>query len=320
LDEESCKYTAFAVPGRGLFEYTRVIFGLKNGPAILQRLVDSLFGPKYEPVFCYLDDLIVLSESFEHHIQLLQSVLRILIESNLSINFKKSVFAVPETVFLGFKVSKEGIAIDHDRIIPLLNVPAPTNRKKVKSFVSAASFYRKHIKDFAAAPLNKLTSPKTPFLWTLDCQNSFEALKRCLVSGPILANSISGGRYVVEYYASNCAALYQWQKDEKRLISYASKKFTDSQIRCWSTLEKELAALLWSIDEKFRPFIEFSEFDVVTDNYALSWVKNLKNPTGKLARWSYRLQQYDFKICHNLRRERIISSLIFFQEWTMSSL
>ena len=85
--------------------------------------------------------------------------------------------------------------------------------------------------------------------------------------------------------------LYQIQDGEREVIAYASKKFTEQQRRSGSTLEKEVASLLWNIDEKFRPYLEYETFDVYTDNYALSWLKNLKNPNGKLARLPYRLQQ-----------------------------
>ena len=59
LDEESKKYTAFAVPGSGLWQFKRMPFGLTNAPATFQRLIDALFGPEMEPhVFGYLDDII----------------------------------------------------------------------------------------------------------------------------------------------------------------------------------------------------------------------------------------------------------------------
>jgi len=175
--------------------------------------------------------------------------------------------------------------------------------------LSCCSFYRKHIKDFVeiAAPLNRLTSPKVPFSWDESCTQSFEKLKECLTTAPILANPIKDGKFILECDASDFAmggCLYQIQDGEKKVIAYASKKFTEQQKRAWSTLEKELASLLWNIDDKFRPYLEFSTFDVYTDNYALSWLRNLKNPNGKLARLSYKLQQYSFTCYHKKGSEK----------------
>jgi Retroviral aspartyl protease./Reverse transcriptase (RNA-dependent DNA polymerase). len=64
LDDDSCEKTAFAVPGRGLFEFVRMPFGLTNATASFQRLMDSLIGPELEPnVYSYLDDVIVVSDT-----------------------------------------------------------------------------------------------------------------------------------------------------------------------------------------------------------------------------------------------------------------
>lgn len=59
LDESSKEKTAFAVVGRGLFQFVTMPFGLKNAAQTQQRLVDTIFGPRYEPhVFTYLDDIL----------------------------------------------------------------------------------------------------------------------------------------------------------------------------------------------------------------------------------------------------------------------
>ena len=69
LSEDSKQYTAFAVPGKGLFQYKRMPFGLSGSLASFQRLLDRLITPEFEPyAFTYLDDIIVVGESFEERI------------------------------------------------------------------------------------------------------------------------------------------------------------------------------------------------------------------------------------------------------------
>ncbi|CAB0035373.1 unnamed protein product [Trichogramma brassicae] len=71
MEEASKKFTAFAVPGSGLYQFVRMPFGLCNAPATLQRLIDALFGPEFEPhVFGYLDDIIIVNESFDEHMKM----------------------------------------------------------------------------------------------------------------------------------------------------------------------------------------------------------------------------------------------------------
>lgn len=86
-DAESKEITAFTVPNRGLYQFTRMPYGLTNAPATFQRLVDRLIGPKLEPhAFAYLDDIIVVTDTLEEHLQWLDRVLRRIFEAGLTIN------------------------------------------------------------------------------------------------------------------------------------------------------------------------------------------------------------------------------------------
>ena len=69
LYEKSKEHTAFTVPGRDIFQFTGMHFGLTKAPATFQRLIDTVIGPELEPhAFAYLDDVIIVSETFEDHL------------------------------------------------------------------------------------------------------------------------------------------------------------------------------------------------------------------------------------------------------------
>lgn len=70
LKEESSEATAFTVPGMGLFQFTRMPYGLCNAGATFQRLIDDIIGPELEPyALSYLDDIIIVTETFEEHVK-----------------------------------------------------------------------------------------------------------------------------------------------------------------------------------------------------------------------------------------------------------
>ena len=105
LSAASRKKTAFSVPGRGLFEFVRMPFGLCNAPQTLQRLMDEVFGPELDPhVFVYLDDLIIVTPTFEEHIIILYKVLDRLKAAGFTINCEKCEFCSPSFKYLGFVV------------------------------------------------------------------------------------------------------------------------------------------------------------------------------------------------------------------------
>lgn len=66
LDERSREITAFAVPGKGLFQFKRMAFGLRNGPASFQRLTDLIIPPEWSPyVRKYVDDFIIFTKTLK---------------------------------------------------------------------------------------------------------------------------------------------------------------------------------------------------------------------------------------------------------------
>lgn len=89
----SKKYTAFSVPGLRLFQFKRMPFGLMNAPSTFQLFIDSLLCSQFEPVvFGYLDDIIIVTESYEEHIEWLEIVLKRLASAGLVVNPAKCEF------------------------------------------------------------------------------------------------------------------------------------------------------------------------------------------------------------------------------------
>lgn len=78
--------------------------------------------------------------------------------------------------------------------------------------------------------------------------------------------------------------LIQVQDDADRVIAYLSNKFTTTQ-RKYHVTERECLAVITAIEE-FRPYIKGSKFTLITDHASMLWLQNVKDPTGRLARWA----------------------------------
>ncbi|KMQ83058.1 reverse ribonuclease integrase [Lasius niger] len=102
--------------------------GLTGAPATFQRLLDRLIGPEMEPhAFAYLDDIVIVTRSFEEHLVWLKRVLDRIKEAGLTINPEKSKFCRSQVKYLGFLVQQEGLRVDPDKTAPIIEYPPPKN-------------------------------------------------------------------------------------------------------------------------------------------------------------------------------------------------
>jgi len=169
---------------RGLYQFTRMPFGLSNAPASFCRLMQIILHDLlYVCCICYLDDIIVFGETPEQLIKNLDGVFTRLKEKGLKAKPSKCVLFRSPIDFLCHMVSADGIQPQPDKLVAIRDWPTPHCLRDVRAFYGLASYYRKFVKDFAkiAEPLSRMTKKNTPFTWTDETQQSFEELKRALL-------------------------------------------------------------------------------------------------------------------------------------------
>lgn len=310
MAEGSKQFTAFTVPGRGLFQFRRMPFGLTNSPATWQRLIDRVLAGELEQyVFVYLDDVIIITQSFEEHKRVLWEVLEKLCQAGLVINYAKCEFCRPELRYLGYVVGEQGLQVDPDKIKCILDIPSPKSVSEVRRFIGVVAWYRRFVPNFSSliAPITELLKKTKKFIWSEACEEAFRKVKEQLVSAPILSCPDFDFPFIVHTDASGFglgAVLTQEINGESKVVAYLSRSLNRCE-RNYSTTERECLAVLWAID-KLRPYLEGMKFTVVTDHASLVWLHNLKDPTGRLARWAMKMQQHDFEIIHRKGKEHLL--------------
>lgn len=314
VSKESREYTAFTIPNRGLFQFKVLPFGLSNSPATWQRLIDKVIGSDLEK-YClvYLDDIIVVTESFESHLKILEEVFKRLLTAGLTLSKEKCQFCRESLKYLGYVVDRQGLHVDPEKVSAILNLPTPRNVKQVRQVIGTISWYRKFVPNFSKviAPLCSLLRKNTPFLWTSNCDRAFREIKQCLVSAPILSCPDFSKPFSVQTDASGHgigAVLSQQHEDGEHVICYISRSLSRCE-KNYSTTELECLAVLWAV-EKLKCYLEGYRFFVISDHASLKWLDNLKDPTGRLARWAVRLQQFDYEVIHRKGKDHIVPDLL----------
>jgi len=301
LSEQAREKTAF-ITHAGLYEFIAMPFGLCNAPSTFQRLMECVLrGLNWQIALIYLDDVLVFSRTFEEHLQHLRLVFDRFREAGLKLKPNKCHFGQSKVNYLGHVITSEGLQPDPDKIKVVQEYPIPRTVKDVRAFMGLANYYRKFVKDFAkiASPLHELTKKGTKFVWTEECQSAFEALKKALTEAPIFAYPDFTKPFLLSTDASDDAlgmVLGQEQNGREVVIAYGGCKLIPAE-RNYSVTEREALALVVGI-KGFQHYLYGRKFTVYTDHNAVRWLMNIKEPTGRLARWALVLQQYDFEIKH----------------------
>jgi len=299
--KESDRHKTAFVTKYGLFEHVKMGFGLCNSPACFSRVVNLVLrGLNWKIVLAFLDDILVLGNTFESHLQNLVEVLERFKKYGLKLKPKKCVFFQHEVEFLGRNVSNDSLEMADKDIEVVVNWPVPKCYKDVERFMGLSNYHRSFIKDFAAVskPLYDVAG-KNKFRWGDDQQTAFDELKRALTSPPVLALPNHSDEFILDTDASNVAVgaeLSQLQNGEEKVIAYGSYALTPEQ-RNYCVTRRELLAVV-RFTRQYRYYLLGRPFTLRTDHSSLIWLLNFKDPQGQLARWMEELSQYDILLKH----------------------
>ncbi|KAE8217909.1 hypothetical protein CF319_g8112 [Tilletia indica] len=225
---ESDRWKTAFICHRGLFQYKTVPFGLKNAPAVFQRLMDRVLGAlRWRDAVVYIDDIVVATRTMEEHVRALETLLSSAESEGLKFSPSKCTFAVGSLVLLGRKVSGAGVAVWQDRAAAVRDLVRPTTLRELYHALGLFGYYRAFVRNFVtiAEPLTRLTrgwryeqadgryrlvntegkpvtAERCVLEWTDAQQRSFEALKAAIASPPVLAHPDPARPYIVYVDAS----------------------------------------------------------------------------------------------------------------------
>lgn len=305
LDENSKKYTTINTH-RGLYQYTRLPYGVSSAPGIFQRTMDNLLQG-IPQVVVRVDDILVTGNDNATHLQNLETVLERLENAGLRLRQDKCVFMAPEVVYLGYKIDRNGIHPVADKVLAIKNAPTPTNQTQLRAFLGMLNYYHKFLPNVSSVlePLHVLLRKGTVWRWGTEQEQAFTKAKDCLQSEQLLVHFDDKKPLCLACDASpygvGAVLAHQYPDGSERPIGFMSRSLTPAE-RGYSQLEKEALSIMFGL-KKFHQYLYGHHFTILTDHKPLLGLlgENKGIPVmaaARIQRWALTLEAYDYTLAY----------------------
>ena len=291
--EESDKHkTAFQTP-LGLFQWTRMPFGLQNAPATFARAMRCLNLKQHDAVN-FVDDVLISACDVCGLIEKLRAVLQTLRNFGLCAKPSKVFVGYPQLDFLGHTLEAGQLKPQDDKVSKIVNANIPKTKRQVRALLGLIGYYRRYIPNFAeiAAPLTDLTKDSAPrsVKWTQDCATALQHLQEMLLRKPILKLPDLSKDFTLRTDASAKGmggVLLQEHDGLFHPVKCISQKFSETQLR-YSTVEWECLAIVWATTKLSR-FLIGRHFTLQTDHKPLTFLHMSRTRNNHLLNWALTL-------------------------------
>lgn len=305
LSESSQELTTISTP-KGLYKYTRLVYGLANAPAIFQRSMETLLAG-IEGVSCWLDDVCITGPTKAMHLARLKEVLSRLRDAGLKLHKGKCKFFQDAVTYLGYVISKDGLRTCPKKVEAIINAPRPENVLGLKRFLGMINYYRNFLPNASGKlhPLHDLLRAEAVWEWGERQERAFVSIKEELSSDRVLAHFDPDAQLVLTVDAGPAglgAVLAQIDADgRERPLAFASRSLTPSE-RNYSQIQKEATAIVFGV-KHFHQYLYGQQvpFILKTDHRPLLSIFGKKvgisiMAASRLQRYALILSAYNFSV------------------------
>lgn len=305
--------------GQRLVRFKRMPFGLAGSPAFFQLVMDHSLGnlvnkkgKRFTAV--YLDDIIIVSDTYEEHLEHIDAVLKRLTEcfGPHCVHPDKSIFVSSRVEYLGFILEAGGRLGPHPaKIKAFADLPSPSSLTALRSALSLFSYYRVFIGNFSqlAAPLHELLRANAipagvngfRRAWTTTHEEAFQQLRAALCRpGLAIRNADHDRPFFLhcDWSIHGCGAiLTQFDDNNQEYIIACRSRSLNAAEQRYSPYEGEAMTVVWAT-AIFRSYVYGQQLTVVTDHKPLQYLLGNAELTSKFARWVAILQDLDIRVVH----------------------
>ena len=309
IGKESRKYTAFATR-RGVYRWRRLPMGLTGAGSYFQHSLSTqvLQGLLHHGVELYLDDCMVHANTLEEYISRLRDVFLRFRNSSITLNPSKCKLGLTQVEYVGHTVDENGLHFTQSKLDSVINFPRPETKKRLKSFLGLANYFRDHIRnhsdrvkalqDIVANYSTQHSSHKVQ--WNPERVTAFEDIRQAIADCPKLWFLDEHSPIFLQTDASDYgigAYLYQKVEQEdgsivEHPVGFVSKAIASAHTS-WDTPMKEGYAIFYAL-KKWEYLLRDRQFTILTDHKNLTQLRTDHYQSNKMVkRWFMAYQEYD---------------------------
>lgn len=319
IAESDIPKTAVTTPW-GLYEYTRLCFGLVNAPQTFMRFMhEVLRGLPF--CYVYLDDILCFSSDAEEHKAHLRAIFQRLSAYGLKLNVSKCVLGVPELVFLGHLITPDGIKPLQEKVSAIQNYKQPETVGQLRKFLGLLNYYRRFVPhaaehqrllhDFLKGSRGRKDSRQIE--WSPETVEAFHKCKQALADAALLAHPSPSAPLTLHVDASDYAiggALHQVVDSGLQPLGFFSRKLSPAEC-AYSAYDRELLAAYAAI-RHFRHMLEARDFTIYTDHKPLVYAFRQKSSKSspRQARHLDFISQFTTDIRHISGTENVAADVL----------
>lgn len=287
----------------GLFQFTRLTYGISSAPAIFQSVMDQILGG-IAGVKCYLDDILISSKTMEEAKKVLREVLERLNKFNVKVKVAKCKFFKQEVEYLGHRIDHEGIHPSKEKIRAIKQAPEPENLTQLRAYLGLLNYYAKFVPMLSSQlkPLYDLLKSNVEFRFDEKCRKAFDLSKRLISENKVLVHYDPSKEIVIVCDASSYGVggvLCHRVDGRERPVMFVSGTLSKAE-QNYSQLEREALAIIFCV-KKFHKYIYGRSFTLVSDHQPLRVIFNPNRnisvmSASRIIRWNVILSAYDYQI------------------------
>ncbi|GJQ93091.1 reverse transcriptase domain-containing protein [Tanacetum coccineum] len=296
-DEEK---TAF-ITSQGIFCYSKMSFGLKNAGSTYQRLVDKAFQRQIgRNLEVYVDDLVIKSRTEEEIIRDITETFKTLRQINMKLNPKKCTFGMQEGMFLGYKVSTNGLKACPDKADAVLSLPSPRCIKDVQKLNGKLASLNRFLSKSAEKSLPffktlKNCTKKSDFQWTPEAEEAFKQMKKLIAELPTLTAPREREELIIYLAAAKEAinAVLMTDREGRQIpVYFVSRTLRGPKVN-YTPMEKLVLALL-SASKRLKRYFQAHTVVVITSQ-PIKQLLSSSEISGRMLKWKFELEGYDIQ-------------------------